>query len=617
VASSQVNEFGIDPEILQDFVSESLDGLSGFEEKLLLLERDPNDRASMDAMFRAIHSIKGNSGFFSLRALKSLAHRVESALDDLRQHKRRLDPALTKLLLSGVDHLRSMVEALRTKAEPQELNPAQQAYLEELEAFLARGTGESARLATAVEALKRARAQFGTSDGLRELEQALALLESEPSAPASAPTQSPAAAAGPSVAPASQARKTMRVEEETIDGFMEFVGILITSSEAFNYLYKRLESEKIDQALAKEFKTAIAAFNALSRNLQKSLMEIRKVPIKVLVGKVPRLVRDLADSLSKQVQVEVEGDDVRIDKSLIEVLDDPLVHMVRNSIDHGVETPETRTKAGKPAIGTLRISARVDRKHFKLTIADDGAGIYPGKIRDAAVRKGILSQQEADALTDEQAIQLIFKPGFSSAENVTDVSGRGVGMDVVLTNIKRANGTVDVRSEPGKGTAVQITLPVTVTVVVMGGLLVRVGDGRYVIPMENVREVVEVDSSELKTVQGSTEMMQIRDRVYPVIRLHKFVLNREPGSVAPRCVVVRIEKDGVGLCLVVDRLLGIQQVVVKDIRDELKRSRLIAGGIILGDGRIGLLLDVKGLIERVTHYNSGAGGVEAFQDPLV
>ncbi|MCP5464143.1 MAG: chemotaxis protein CheA [Deltaproteobacteria bacterium] len=395
-------------------------------------------------------------------------------------------------------------------------------------------------------------------------------------------------------------RKMMRVDESTVDGFMKYVGELIIASEVFNYIQKKLENETIDPQLSKEFKNANLSFNELSNDLQRSLMDIRRVPVKNLLSKAPRLVRDLSLSLSKEAKLETDGEEVKIDKSLVETLEDPLIHILRNSIDHGLETPEERTANGKDPCGTIRVEGFCDKKYFNLLIKDDGRGIDPEKIKKVAVKKGVISELEAAELSDQEAVNLIFAPGFSSAEEITQVSGRGVGMDVVLTNIKRSNGSVEVTSEIGKGTEILIRLPLTVTLIVINGLVVKTGDEFFIIPIESVKEVTQPTHEMLSTISGNNEVVRFREEVYPLIRVGELMKSRgfKANQELSEQTLVLIEKEDRKASLIVDELVGLQQVVLKNIGDEFKRVRFIQGGAILGDGRIGLVLDAKHLIDK-------------------
>ncbi len=476
----------VDLEILRAFVAESLGSLDDVSAKLVFLEKSPNDTAAVDTVFRVLHSIKGSCGFFDLMAVKTVSHRMESVLSAVKGGRLPVAAALISELLTGVDYLKLMLEQVQENPVPQPLSPVHEAYL-------------------------------GRLDVLLTLQKDAVVAAEAPKAP------EPSLAASGAEGHDKHAIKSMRIDEATIDGFMAYTSELISASEMFRYLQSKLEGTQLSPELRREFRDAILSFHGLSQNLQRSLMEIRKLPLKTLFSKVPRLVRDLSLSLSKEASVQVEGDELRVDKSLLEVLDDPLVHMIRNSLDHGIERPAVREAAGKPKAGTVTVRGSVDESFLYLTIEDDGAGIDPVKMRAIAVKKGLLTEERAAALSDQEALNLRCAPGFSSAEQVTDVSGRGVGMDVVMTNITRANGKVTVESAAGKGTRIQIRVPLSITTLVLDGLIIKVGDEKLVIPLEDVKGVEGAEGQAVTTIRGRHATVQFRGRTIPLVSLPKIL----------------------------------------------------------------------------------------------
>lgn len=634
---SEAQDFDeMDLEILQDFIAESQDGITELDEKFVLLENDPSDKSNIDAIFRAIHSIKGNAGFFNLEALKNTAHKMETLLDEMREGSRSVNADIITILLEGVDILKAMLEQLATVPKIHPLTPKQEDYIARLSLILdAPAEDPQAKTEKLIQDIKavieemKNLPELSDHDLVKKAEKILASYSSiqahgEGQQGLVAPTAPPApeisalseASAmdekslsdGLDMHPADHiaakegdkkvvAKKTMRVDEDTIDGFMRYIGELIISSEVFNHLQKKLETNSnVDPSVVSEFKNANLSFNELSNELQNSLMEIRKVPLKNLLSKTPRLVRDLSKSLSKDVNLVMLGEETKVDKSLMEALEDPFVHMIRNSLDHGLETPQERTAAGKGAQGNLTIEGKCDKSFFYLIIQDDGRGIYPEKIKKVAISKGVITEEEAGKLTDKEAVNLIFAPGFSSAEQVSQVSGRGVGMDVVLTNIKSRNGNIDVESIPGQGTKIIIKLPLTVTLIVITGLILQVSEEKYIIPLDSVREVAEAKDELLSTIQGDTELITYRGEIFPLVRLHEtFHLPCENRTLNGK-ILVLAETKGEKVGIVVDKLLGLQQMVQKNIGEEFDQVKMIDGGAIMGDGRVGLVLDVGGLI---------------------
>ncbi len=392
------------------------------------------------------------------------------------------------------------------------------------------------------------------------------------------------------------AGKTLRVEESKVDRFMAYVGELIIAGEVFAYIQKKLERHAELREISQEFKNANLQFNELSTELQKSLMAVRRLPVRTVLQKLPRIVRDIASAQGKEAELTIHGDDVQIDKALLEGLESPVVHMVRNSIDHGIELPAKRRRAGKPARGRIVITATADEENFRLTIRDDGQGLDLAAIKAKAVSTGLISAERARELSDAEAFRLIFSAGFSTAKKVTEVSGRGVGMDVVMSNISALHGSVDIASTPGEGTTVTLTLPMTVTLMVVDGLVARVGRDSYIIPLTDIRESLKVMAKQVSTVAGKGEMLNVRGRLYPLLRLYELLgvaaAVRDPTA----GTVVLVEAEGRVGGLLVDELLGQQSVVLKDLGEQFKKLRLIRGGAILGDGRVGLVIDTGGVL---------------------
>ena len=396
--------------------------------------------------------------------------------------------------------------------------------------------------------------------------------------------------------------KTLRVAEEKVDNFMGFVGELIITGEVFAYIQKKLEQYPEVRQVAQEFKNANLSFGELSTNLQKSLMEVRRVPLKSVLQKLHRIVRDTSAALGKKIDFEIEGEDVQIDKSLLEGLESPLVHMVRNSVDHGVETPEERTAAGKSETGHVRIKAAATEEQFTLAIVDDGKGLDLDAIKTKAVNRGLLTEDGARNMSDKDAFRLIFNAGLSTAKVVTDVSGRGVGMDVVLSNITKMNGNIVVDSQLGKGSTFTIMLPMTVTLTVIDGLVARIGDQFYIIPLSDVRESVKPSPELVHIIKGSQEVLNVRGELHPIVRLSNILGIHSANvveNVTDATAVLVQGKRGKSAAFLVDELIGQQSVVVKDLGKEFEHIRCLSGGSILGDGRIGLVLSVQGVLEDI------------------
>lgn len=393
-------------------------------------------------------------------------------------------------------------------------------------------------------------------------------------------------------------KKTMRIEEERLDEFMRQIGELIIISETLNYLEKRLDVLPGASAVSKEFKNANLAFSDLTYQLQRGLSEVRKVSVKTLFQKIPRIVRDTATLINKQANVELIGEDVLLDKSLLEKLESPIIHMVRNAIDHGVETPERREAAGKSKVGLIKMSAEIKNDNLILTLKDDGAGLSRTKILQKVVKQRMISASAGEALSDKEVFDFIFAPGFSTAEKVTDISGRGVGMDVVKSALAEVKGKIDIQSREGFGTTFTISLPITTTLVTINGLVVAVGKLRFILPVEDVKESVRPATEDIFTIKGGNEMVNIRGNLYPLIKLYdKYKIETEVFNPADGVCII-IEKAHNRCCLAADAIVEQQNVVMKDLGRPFRQVKSIMGGAILGDGSIGLLINVEGLMER-------------------
>lgn len=392
--------------------------------------------------------------------------------------------------------------------------------------------------------------------------------------------------------------KTIRVEEEKVDNFMSFVGELIIASEVFAYLQQKLEAYPNVRSISQEFKNANISFNELSNNLQKSLMSVRRLPLKSVMQRLPRIIRELASDTGKKVNLEIIGEETSVDKSLIEGLEDPLVHMVRNSVDHGIEVSEERVTAGKPPEGRVTITATSTEEVFTISIKDDGAGIDLEKVKQKAVDKGVISEERALTMSDSEAGRLIFGAGVSTAKKVTEISGRGVGMDVVRTNIEKLGGEILVETELGYGSEFIITLPMTVTLMVVDGLVAKVGDGHFILPINDVREAVRPTKDATILVTGKGEMLNVRGELYKLIKLYEILGIDAKCKDSGSATIILVEFQDEVCGVMVDDVVGQQSVVLKDLGKKFELLEVIKGGSVMGDGSIGLVLDIEGIFEQ-------------------
>lgn len=551
-----MNEEAIDIEILNDFIAEVSEQLSSSEPILVELEHNPNDRSGIDTLFRTLHSIKGSSGFFNLKAIRLVTHSLENVLDAIRAGRLGISPDVVSLLLKGTDLTKLAISTIDPQNPARELTPEEEAILKETEALLSQATATRQPITTA------ATSPSGTTPHIE--------------------------ATGP---------KSLRISEAKLDEFMKHAGELIMVSEALSHLYRTLSQESLHSAVSVELKNVLIQFNSLSRSLQDSLMEVRKVSVNTLLGKTARIVRDTCIQTGKAAQLSISGEDLLVDKSILEILEDPLVHLVRNSIDHGLESPEERQALGKSPEGQVQIEATVSASHFTLTIRDDGQGMDAERIRKAAVQKGILSEVEANALPDSEALRLVFQPGFSTAQNVSEISGRGVGLDVALSNVTRMNGSVDIKTELGKGTEFSVRIPVAVGVSVISGLVVVVKNTHFIIPIERIQEVAHLQANEKHELDPENPFIQLRDQTLPILDLRAFLDGGSFSNLQEHQPAVVVRAQNHAACILVEQLHGIQRVVVKSLQESFEDLSSLSGAAIMGDGSVGLVLNIPTLIQ--------------------
>jgi two-component system chemotaxis sensor kinase CheA len=484
---------------------------------------------SVDAIFRSLHTIKGTAGFFGYERIGDLAHAAESLLDKIRDGELALVSSIASALLDVVDALRLMLAAVEQHGHDD--------------------AGDHAAL-------------VGALAGLQQESVAAA----------------PVVTAAPVVA---TSETTIRVDVELLDELMDLAGELVL---ARNQLLQRTGSR--GDALAQ----TAQRIDRITSELHDGVMRTRMQPIGGTWSKLPRIVRDLAGELGKQVRLELDGSDTGLDRSIIEAIRDPLTHVVRNAIDHGIEKPDARVRAGKPAEGVLRLRASHEGGHVMLEVSDDGAGIDPARVRAKALERGVVGVERAAQMTDTQVIELVFEPGFSTADTVTAISGRGVGMDVVKHNIERIGGVVAIDSRRGAGTTMRIKLPLTLAIV--PALIVDAGGERYAIAQVGVRELVRLDDR-VEHV-GGAPVYRLRGELLPLLYLDEVL----GGDARTGSTIVVLEAEGRAFGLVVDAVHDSEEIVVKPVGARLRDVPTYAGATILGDGRIALILDVRGIAAR-------------------
>jgi two-component system chemotaxis sensor kinase CheA len=571
---------GLDAEMLQLFCAECEDFLRDIEQGVLVLERSPDDPETLNSVFRAFHTFKGNAGILKLAVLQHVAHEVESLLDAARRGELRLGRPEIDVVLAGADLFARYVAAVsdrlagRLSADSVSL-PVQSVI-------------DAARAASA----SRAGRSPPTASRPAAPVDAPAVVVAPVPAPAAAsvplPAEPPPAPAPPSAAAA--ARPTgpagsVRVDTGKLDGLVDLVGELVIT-QAMVAQHPAVAGSA-DEPLAR----SLAQLRSICSELQRTATGLRMVPIRGTFQKMGRLVRDVAGQLGKEIRLVLDGEDTELDRSVIEEIGDPLVHMIRNSADHGIESPADRVAVGKPPCGTITLRAFHQGGFVVLEVADDGRGLDPARIRRRAVERGLIRADEQ--LDDRAVLDLIFAPGFSTVDRVSDLSGRGVGMDVVRRNVERIRGKVEIASRPGRGTTFTIFVPLTLAII--EGLLVGVGDERFVIPALSVRESFRPLPGTVSTVHGRGEVVEVRGRLMPLLRLGRHF--GIPATADPAAaIVVVVEAGQESRCLLVDALLGKQEVVIKSLGETFPAGRGFAGAAILADGRVGLILDATALV---------------------
>jgi two-component system chemotaxis sensor kinase CheA len=551
----------LDPELIGDFILESRDHLTQIETQLLTLERDAADSEALNAIFRGFHTIKGLAGFLELWDVQKLAHEVETVLDGARNGDFLLTPDGIDVILESADWLQRWLLHLEftLRKEPSTAPPVDAEFL--------------ARIAHIPEASANPGAPRGASAAHEARESA----EGNDAA-------SRADAGNMGAARKSQTT-AIRVDTSKLDYLVDMAGEMVIAESLVRH------DPELAGVRTPVLQRKMQQLTRITAELQKTAMAMRLVPIGPLFRRMERLVRDLSRQFGKNVTFETQGDEIEFDRSIIEELGDPLMHMVRNSLDHGIERPEDRVANGKPAAARLLLKAQHQAGLVVIEIADDGRGLDRERIVRKAIEKGLI--QSGDNMSDNEVYNLIFEPGFSTAAAVTNVSGRGVGMDVVRKHIEKLRGRIEIRSTPGVGASFFLKLPLTLAII--EGLVVGVGRERYILPLFNVREMIRPGEDTVWTVQHKGEMALVRGSLLPVVRLYR-KFNVKPRSENPReSVLVIADVEGTRFCLMVDELIGKQEVVIKSLGETLQEIPGIAGGAILGDGRVGLILDLERL----------------------
>jgi two-component system chemotaxis sensor kinase CheA len=543
----------LDDKIVDEFLVDSYEGLDRLDRDLVEIETATGSSAALVRAFRTLHTIKGTCSFFGFRRLERIAHAGESLLARLRAGELAPGPAVTRVLLEVADTVRGILSSI--------------------EATRAEAAGDDSAIVARIEALLA-----GAAPARKPERKAAPAATPAPAAPAATPEP---------VEDGSLQRASVRVDVSVLDGLVNLVGELV------------LTRNQLVQHLARQDWTALQAstqrLNHVTSRLQEETMRTRMQPISTLWTRLPRLVRDVAEACGKKVSLRMEGTHTELDKTLVEALKDPLVHLVRNAVDHGIEAPDVRAAAGKPAEGRLLLRAWHEAGQVHLEVTDDGGGLPLDRIRERAIERGLVTREAAAALGERDWISFVFRPGFSTASRVTSVSGRGVGMDVVKANLERVGGTIDLWTQPGGGTRVRMRIPLTLAI--LPALMVEDAGERYALPQMNLVELVRVSARDLASRiewLHDAPVFRLRGRLLPLVFLARVLRGADPRTSTGRGLVV-LRAEGRTFGLVVDAVHDTEEIVVKPLSERLRSLALFAGATLLGDGSVSLILDVPAL----------------------
>ncbi len=645
----------MDDEIIGEFLVECFEGLDRLEQGLVVLEETPDDTPTLTEVFRILHTIKGTCGFLDFSQLETVAHRGESLLSLLRDQVIEIDEEITDALLATNDAIREILgtieqtgaegthdmaeliatlealsaradhagdladvageadggdgdsdiqvaaEPVEVEAEPVEVEPEpieQAEHVEHVESVESDGPlpTEDQRIGDVlVEDGSAARTDVEVAAAEQSLgdERPIGRILVDEGRAERADVEAAAAKQR------SAASSSIRVDVEVLDGLMNLVGELVLSRNQI------VQLAGLDRNV--DFAAPAQRLNLLTSELQESVMKTRMQPIGTIWNKLPRVVRDLSNQFGKRIRLEMEGKETELDRTILEAIKDPLTHMIRNTVDHGIETPERRAAVGKETEGVLRLIASHEGGQVNIEIIDDGAGIDADAIRRLAVEKRVVSAEQADAMNDQAAIQLIFRPGFSTASSVSNVSGRGVGMDVVRTNIERIGGSVDIKTTLGAGTSFKVKIPLTLAII--PAIIIRCDGNRYAIPQPSIQELVRLDENQrIEDVHGAP-VYRLRDRLLPIVDLRS-ELCLEPSQLTSGSNVVVLNVDGRSFGLVVDAIDDTEEIVIKPLGRTVRDNPVFSGATVMGDGSVALILDVTGVAVSSGVMNAAAA-VEA------
>lgn len=632
-------------EIMEDFLIEAFELIEQIDHDLVELEANPEDLELLNRIFRVAHTVKGSSSFLNFDVLTELTHHMEDVLNKARKEELKMTPDVMDVVLESVDMMKGLLHSIRDHGNDTDAGIdiknicARLTQISEGEApSVAEPSAPAAPSEPAPTPEEPAQAtteehhdiddadlsKLSDDEVEAEIERLLKVRKAEdqarraskaggakPVAAAESAAPKPTPAPAPKAAPASKEKdadkkvpavsggaiaqeQTIRVEVKRLDHLMNLIGELVLGKNRLLKIYDDVEERYEGEKFLEELNQVVSSLSLVTTDIQLAVMKTRMLPIAKVFNKFPRMIRDLSRELGKQIDLEISGEETELDKSIVEEIGDPLVHIIRNSCDHGIEDPETRKAAGKSEKGTVQLKAYNEGNHIVVEIVDDGKGLDADMLKAKSIEKGIITEREADAMSEKEAFGLIFKPGFSTAAKVTNVSGRGVGMDVVKTNIEKLNGIIDIESEVGKGTVMKLKIPLTLAII--QSLLVGTQEEFYAIPLASVLETVRVPIDDIYTIDGKN-VLRLRDEVLSLVRLSDVFGVSKVFDGGDQTYVVIIGVAEAKLGIIVDTLVGQEEIVIKSMGDYLQNIPGIAGATIRGDGRVTLIIDVGAMME--------------------
>ncbi len=577
----------VNNDMMDQYITSATELIDLSENNLLILEKEPENYALVAETFGAIHSLKGNSGFMGLSEIEEISIEMETILDSVRNKELQIDQTVVTILLSNIETIRDRIGKMSHKvaitdvqhdhkAEPLVANVVTQVATQKVEE---------------IETIQNIHDEYDEEEE-EQSPQLIPPQDTKPKSAAVAPQAVPQAAA-PKAPPkqpqmTQMQKKDIRVETVKIDKLFDLVGELITIETMVT------NSPDLSGLTLPNFTKSASMLNKITRELQEITMSVRMMPLEGLFNKMKRLVRDVSLKMDKKVNFEVSGQETEMDKNVIDEIADPLVHILRNAIDHGIESPSVRKQKGKHEIGNISLKARYEGNEILIIVKDDGAGINREKVLKKAIEKGIVTTAP-EKMSDKDVYMLVFEPGFSTADKVTDISGRGVGMDVVKKNLEKLHGSVDVTSTLERGSTFTLRIPLTLAI--MEAMVIRVGNARYALPLLAVTESFRTNLKNITKTMDGLEVVKIREEVLPVIRLHELFKKQPDSKDLDKGILIIIESREKQVALFADEIVGQQQAVIKGLSDYIGKVPGITGCMILGDGGIGLILDIESLIE--------------------